>query len=88
MQMRIIRLSSMSNIVELKTRPVIINEKTIELLEQWLEMAKEGFIQNVALAGVTDDFASLTQWSESDNVQTLLGAINILNYKLMKSVLD
>jgi hypothetical protein len=78
----------MSNIVELKTRPVIINEKTIELLEQWLEMAKEGFIQNVALAGVTDDFASLTQWSESDNVQTLLGAINILNYKLMKSVLD
>jgi hypothetical protein len=78
----------MTNIVELKTRTTIVNESCVELLEEWLERARSGEIHTVAIAGLTDQSSSITQWSEIDHVQALLGALRILEARVVRQVVD
>lgn len=77
-----------NNIVELKTRTKISNESVISLLEQYLEMAKEGDIVCIALAGTTSDNSSWTAHSELENAQTILGSIEVLKAKILNMILE
>ncbi|QIG69482.1 hypothetical protein EVB79_112 [Rhizobium phage RHph_N3_13] len=77
-----------SNVFELKTRTKIVNESCVELLESWLERAKSGEVQTVAIAGLTDSSSSTTQWSEIDHVQALLGALKILEARIVRQVVE
>lgn len=76
------------NVLEFKSRPKIVNESCVETLQDWLEKAKAGEVVTVAIAGITGDGASLTQWSEIDHVQALLGAITILEAKVVREVIE
>lgn len=78
----------MSNIVELKTRTQSSSEEAISLLEYYLELAKEGEIISVAIAGVGNDGASWTNWSQVEHTQTMIGAIEILKHKLITTTLE
>jgi len=78
----------MSNVVELLTRTKVVNESAIELLEHWLDMVRSGKITTVAIAGLTDESSSITQWSEIDHVQALLGALTILEARVMREVIE
>lgn len=77
-----------SNPIQLVTRPNLLNQEVIEVLEHWLEMAKNGEILSVAIAAIREDLASHTQWSSCDNMQLLIGAAAILEYKLIKEIAD
>lgn len=77
-----------SNQIKLVTRPQQLNTEVVEVLEHWLEMAKAGEIVSISIAGVRDDLASHTQWSSCDNIQILIGAVAILQHKIIMSVVD
>lgn len=74
------------NVLEFKPR-VKINQSAVELLEDFLERVKSGEIDTVAIAALTDG-SSVTQWSECDHVQALLGAIAILEARLIRNVIQ
>lgn len=78
----------MSNIVELKTRSNKANQSCVETLESWLDMAKKGEINQVAISGLSPDHSSYTQYSDIEEVQTMLGAIEILKHKLLVSAVE
>lgn len=63
------------SVVELKTRPIVVNEDVILRLEEALIQAREGKIAAVAIAVVHSDGAISRSWSESDNFALLLGSV-------------
>jgi hypothetical protein len=75
------------NVVEFKPREKIVNESAVELLEDFLERVKSGEIDCISIAALTDG-SSVTQWSECDHIQALLGAITILEARLIREVID
>lgn len=81
-------MSDDTKIVELKTRPAKQNAETIRLLKQWLAMAETGELQIIAMAGILSDGASQSCASSSDDIQRLLGAIAILNYRIMSGYVE
>ncbi len=73
----------MSNIRELKTRKQEHNEQTVAMLTEWLEMAKTGELQTVAAAGILAGGESITGATASDAFQPLLGAVTILQFRML-----
>lgn len=73
----------MADIVSLKTFAAQTNEATIEILRDYLGQAERGEIVAVAIAAVAPGGASRTQASASDNFQGLLGAMLILQYRML-----
>jgi len=72
----------MSNIVELKSRPVVIVESVVARLEEMLADARAGKITAVAIAAVASDGASTQSWSEGDDFGEMLGAVARLQHRL------
>jgi hypothetical protein len=70
------------------------NPDVVAKLENWLERAKSGELQSVALAAICADGASVTAWSGTIKArgyatqQSTLGAIEILRGKIMKQLLQ
>jgi hypothetical protein len=78
----------MMNVVEFKPRTKIVNESVVELLEHWLEMAKSGEVDTVAIAGLISDGSSISQASEVGHVQALLGALRILEMRIVREAIE
>lgn len=76
------------SVVEFKPREKIVNESCVSTLEEWLERAKAGDVITVAIAGLTNENSSTTQWSEIDAVSALLGAITILEARIVREVIQ
>jgi hypothetical protein len=72
----------MSNLVELKTRPVLVNESVVARLEEVLAEARAGKIASVAIAGVESDGSIVSAWSETDDFGKLLGAVARLQFRI------
>lgn len=71
------------NTVQLVQYERIANESAIELLQEWLDAAKAGEVVAVGLAGVRYDGATRTQYSETANAGTLIGACARLQYRMI-----
>lgn len=76
----------MAEIRELKSRNAQTNEQTIALLRAYLECAEGGEILAVAIAAVEPSGASRTQSSGSEHFQGLLGAVAILQHRMLHTV--
>jgi hypothetical protein len=74
------------SVVELKTRASRINAEAISLLKDHLAKAEAGEIEAVALASVLSDGSCLTTSSANDHFQALLGAISILQHRMIDEV--
>ena len=74
------------SVIEFKPKTKV-NQSAVELLEDFLERAKSGEIDCISIAALTDG-SSVTQWSECDHIQALLGAITILEARLIREVID
>ena len=72
----------MSNVVEIKTRPVEVIESVITRLEEVLAEARAGKIVAVAIAGVDLDGSISCAWSESDDIGKLLGSVTRLQFRI------
>ena len=71
-------------VVELKTRTIELNESVIKMLRDFLEQAERGEIVAAVIAAVTPSGASITEASGSDHLQTLLGAMSILQHRMIE----
>jgi hypothetical protein len=81
-------MSNSPNLSVVEFKPKIkVNQSAVELLEEFLERVKSGEIETVAIAALSDG-SSVTQWSECDHVQALLGAITILEARLINRVIE
>jgi hypothetical protein len=73
----------MTKLVSLDTRPKQINKETVEILEAYLVKAKSGVIEGVAIAAILPDGSSDTQSSSTDHFQRLIGAVAILQHRMI-----
>lgn len=66
----------------------IEKKSVIETLEAALEEAKAGKIRGVAIAVVRPDMALNTSWSDSDAAAPLVGAVALLQKRIVQSLDD
>jgi hypothetical protein len=72
-----------SNLVSLQTRGNKINAESVQILKDYLALAESGEIQAVAVAAVRADSSSQTQSSSTDHFQTLIGAVAVLQHRMI-----
>lgn len=70
------------SVVELKTRPKVVVESVIERLEEVLEKARAGEIQQIAIATVQLDGGVGSSWSEIENFGQIMGSVAGLQYRM------
>lgn len=73
----------MTNLVPLQTRGNKINAESVQILKDYLSLAESGEIQAVAIASVRQDGSSQTQSSSTDHFQTLIGAVAVLQHRMI-----
>lgn len=75
---------SMDNVVSLAPRQIDkkLQDSAIEHLEAALERVRSGETVTVGVAEVASDGGTYTHWSNSNNVNILLGAISRLAHKI------
>lgn len=78
----------MLNVVEFKSTEDLANQSCIELLEDWLERAKSGEVISVAIAGVTSDNNTTSQWSDLTHAALTIGALHFLVARITNNTID
>lgn len=73
----------MAEMLSIKTRTMQTNESAIKVLRAYLEMAEKGEIVGVAIAAVEPGGSCLAHATESDYYQPLLGALSILQWRMI-----
>lgn len=73
----------MADILSLKTFAAQTNEETIAMLREYLAMAERGEIVAAAVAAIEPSGASRSRCSASDHFQGLLGALTILQHRMI-----
>lgn len=75
----------MSNVREVEFAPPKQNEEVVEMLEEWLQRARDGKVQVVGLAGVKPDGTIATEWRGLSNggLHELNSAISIMQYRIL-----
>ena len=66
----------------------IEKRSVIETLEAALDEAKEGKIRGVAIAVVRPDMALNTSWADSDAAAPVIGAVALLQKRIVQSLDD
>lgn len=75
-----------AKLIPLETPRAAARADAVELLEDFLERAKAGEIIAVAIAAVRPDLNSETGYSETDNLNALLGSVSALDKRLAREV--
>ena len=74
-------------IVKFEASVELSSKDAVEVIESALREAKNGKVTSVAIALVRTDGAIGTRIPESiDNIGLLLGAVSLLQYRLMKDI--
>lgn len=76
----------MSNITPFPTRRVVAQQSAVDLLETYLDLAKQGHITSIALAAVTADRDAAYCYSEPEDALALLGTVRLLDRLLAKAL--
>lgn len=76
----------MTNIREVKFVNNGPQADVVEALERWLQLAKDGKIQAVALAGVKPDRTVSTEWRglEDGALHEINSAVAVLQYRILR----
>ncbi len=70
----------------IETAQDLDRKSVIETLEAALAEAKEGLVRGVALAMVRPDLALNTSWSDSNAAAPLVGAVALLQKRIVESL--
>jgi hypothetical protein len=76
----------MAKIAVLKTRPAEINEQVVAMARELLADAEAGRITALAYAALRNDGASDTASSATDNFHGLIGAVSILQFRMIEEM--
>lgn len=75
-------------VVPIQTFKSEVRQQVIDHLEAVLARAREGEVTSVAIAATLPDGRSYTGFSESEHVQVLLGAVRILEHKIINELIE
>lgn len=79
----------MSEIVSLKPNKVEFAEKvnadTVKMLEEWLERAKEGKLDGIAIAGALRNGEIMTAYTKTDNYHQITAALAIIQHRRLET---
>lgn len=78
----------MTKVVELPTRQNEVKADVTKILEDMLELARQGRFEGVAFSAITYEGDSFTIWSTTSNAQGLLGAMRICEHRFMAKVIQ
>ena len=73
----------MGDVTKLKTFADHTNEETITVLREHLEQAERGEIVAVAICALERSGACQTRATATDNFQGMLGALSLLQHRMM-----
>jgi len=76
----------MGTVRVLETEQDLDRKSVVETLEFALAEAKDGLIRGVALAVVRPDLALNTSWSDSNSAAPLVGAVALLQKRIVESL--
>ncbi len=77
----------MADVVNLKTRSVIVNEGIVDVLERWLVEAKEGTLTGLAACAVSNDTFRYAIPPTEDTAM-LLTAMTCATQRLIRNIED
>lgn len=77
----------MSNVTPFPTQRYVSQQSAVEVLERYLDLAKQGQITSVAIAAITTDRDAAYCYSEPEDALAMLGAVRLLD-RLITSALD
>lgn len=63
-------------------------KEVVELLEDWLAIAKKGELVAIALAGVGSSGDGCNGWASGLQANALLGVITLLQFRLCEAIHD
>lgn len=72
-------------IIEGKTFTAEVQAAVIDLLEEYLALAKSGDIKSVAIAAINKDNGSSIGASKNNNSLAMLGAVSMLLYNIQQA---
>lgn len=81
----------MSKIVSLKPNDtdgkfeVEVNTDTVKCLEEWLEKAKEGKLDGIAIAGAIRNGEIMTSFTKTNNYHQITAALAILQHRRLET---
>ena len=79
----------MVEVVSLKPSKVTfaekVNAETVAMLETWLEKAKQGKLDGIAMAGALRNGEIITAYSPTDNVHQITAALAILQHRRLET---
>lgn len=79
----------MNEVVSLKPSKVTfaeqVNEETVRTLETWLEKAKQGKLDGIAIAGALRNGEIMTAYTPTDNSHQITAALAILQHRRLET---
>lgn len=69
--------------LEGRTRPDVQKEHVVDGLSEWLEMAKRGEIDSIAMTCIKTDGTTMLFAPPSDSIITLIGTLAVLQAELI-----
>lgn len=72
----------MGTVTPFPSSKAIVQQDLIEMLERYLDAAKQGQITCVAMAAITPDRSAIYTFSEPDDALALMGAVRLLDRML------
>ncbi len=76
----------MVEVISFKPRAQIVNESVVDVLERWLEDAKEGKLTGLAVAGVDTDGMIRYALPPTDETALLLAVVACIQQRLIRTV--
>lgn len=61
------------------------DQTTIEYLERWLQLARDGRINGVAIVGISPAGSNFTGWDGSCAIERTAAAIGLLQFRFMRA---
>lgn len=80
----------MSNIREVEFAKPKQNDDIVQMLEEWLDRARAGDVQVMALVGVKPDATISTEWRglTGGGLHELISGISVLNYRVLSTNIE
>lgn len=69
---------------EIATPKMAAKQEAIDLLERWLNLAREGQITGLAIARTNADGSHSTTWTASVDAVALIGSVAVLQHRMLE----
>jgi len=73
----------MSEPIKLVTRPQRRNAEAVDVMKKFAALVNSGKLESIAITGVFHDGSLYTDWTGTDKMSSLMGAVSLLQHRLI-----